>query len=168
MGCRGCVRPRRQLDVSEVAEVLPRVFDELATVGSDLEGKQGCMVCVLDKASHEFVVESTVVGQVADAEKLAEYTRLCQEKALRLLGHPDHILSWQSRDEDHDQWGGAYDDGIYIWSVSGLTEAQDEALSLMAAHLCGQIPNGEPRACAEISDNQIILGNAYLFWYHPG
>jgi len=147
---------------------MPRLFGSLAAV-SDLGEKTGCMYCVLDRRTGEIVVGPTMLGEISDPEKKDRYTELCQEKATRLLENPDHALSWQSRDEANDKWGGAMDDGRYNWSVSGLTEEQDEALSIMGAHRCGQIYNGAPPGYAEVSNNQIILGNPPLFWMdHEG
>lgn len=164
MGCgRGCRRPRRALDLEEVRQVMPGLLQSLAEV-SDLGGKTGCMLSILDRETRELVTDPIMVGVVADKERQDRYSDLSQEKATRLLDNPDHSLSWQSRDEDNDKWGGAMDDGEYNWSVSGLTEEQDEALAIMGAHKCGQITNGSPQWYAKISDNEIILGNPYLFW----
>ena len=140
---------------------------------SDFEGKEGGMFCLLDEQTGEFLVEPTIIGQIVNG-KAEIYTSFCQEKARRLLEHikngrdNQHWLSWESRNPDLDQWGGAIcDENFHIWSFSGLTEEQDEALMIMSAHLCGQMINAAPKWLSEISGNRIILDNPYLFWHKP-
>jgi len=159
-----CPRPRRNIDVEEVLATVPLMLAELAQV-SDLGGKEGGMFCLMEESTGNLVIEPTEIGKITNGKK-DKYREYCLEKATRLRSHrgEDHFLSWQSRDENHDMWGGAFSDGDHIWSLSGYTEEQDEALMIMSAHVCGRIMNIEPRDCAKVSDNRIILDNEYLFW----
>ncbi len=60
-----------------------------------------------------------------------------QEKARRLADrtHLGEVSSWQSRNESEDKWGGAVSVDDLIFSLSGLPELGDEAVSLTAAVL---------------------------------
>ena len=74
----------------------------------------------------------TPIGEVLP-EKLLKYLSLCQEKARRLWGNPDHVSSWESRNEEKGQWGGAIRYGSLILSLSGFPELGDEAIMLKSA-----------------------------------
>ncbi|MCR4277813.1 MAG: hypothetical protein NUV85_02240 [Candidatus Berkelbacteria bacterium] len=143
---------------------MPEMLKQLGFV-SDLEGKIGGMFCLMDEATGLMVIEPTKIGEIANGKK-GQYTAFCREKATRLRENRanGHFQSWESRDPESDKWGGAISDGNHIWSFSGLTEEQDEALMLMSAHSCGRIMNGAPHSYAEGSNNRIILDNDYLFW----
>ncbi len=163
MSC-GCPRPLL-LDVDLpflIETVLPHVLAEVARV-SDMRDREGGMFVLMRAVTGEIIVGPKQVGQINNGKE-DKYAEFAQEKPVRLLEHPDHCLSWESRDPDNNKWGGAVNDGLFVWSFSGLSEEQDEALVLMASHLCGRIRNGDPKAMAEISNNRIIIDNPYLFW----
>ncbi len=65
--------------------------------------------------------------------KLPTYLQFSLEKGERLITHPDHVSSWQSRDEAAEQYGGAIRCGPFVLSFSGLPEAWDETVLLLAA-----------------------------------
>jgi hypothetical protein len=122
------------------------------------------MFCLMNEQTGELVIEPTLIGEITN-DQTDLYTELCKEKANRLRENiKEHKLSWQSRNEDEEKWGGAISDGDHIWSFSGLTEAQDEALMIMGAHTCGRIMNYLPEALANLSDNRIILDGPLHFW----
>ena len=62
-------------------------------------------------------------------EKLDKYFAFCQEKALRLAGHPEHNLSLESADDDLNQFPGAVRGSDEIDSFSGLPGRLDEVVS---------------------------------------
>ena len=73
--------------------------------------------------------------------KIEKYLKIAMvSKPDMLVAHPDHELSFQSRTDDPDDglWGGAFriilDDGSkVIFTFSGLTEAGDFVIGVMAA-----------------------------------
>lgn len=81
-------------------------------------------------------------------ERFAKYQHFAREKAVRLgsmsrHGNPDHIASWQSRDDsDPDTMRHKYGGAILvsprlIFSFSGFSEHEDEMLCALVAHyLC--------------------------------
>lgn len=74
------------------------------------------------------------LGEIAFLENNAMYQSLSAEKSSRLRGHPDYRTSWQSREPEHDRYGGAIrTSNGYIFSFSGLPELWDEALMLAIA-----------------------------------
>lgn len=81
--------------------------------------------------------------------------RLSQEKATRLAAHPDHFSSWQSRNPDKDQWGGAIRTRGPIVSFSGLPEKADEAICLATAWRCGLIDTVTIDELVKVSDNEV-------------
>jgi len=83
-------------------------------------------------------------------EKWPRYLHFAQEKALRLAVNPSHESSWQSRNEEEEQWGGAIRAGQYILSFSGLPEKWDEALCLAVAFTHQLINMDEAIAIADL------------------
>lgn len=83
------------------------------------------------------------IGEVR-RDKITKYMAFSQEKARRLADrvHLGEVSSWQSRNESQDKWGGAVRVDDLIFSLSGLPELGDEAVSLTAAILYS---DGSPR-----------------------
>lgn len=96
------------------------------------------------------------IGELT-TEKIIKYHAFSREKAARLaLNYTEHRSSWQNRDPDRDQWGGAINTGRHILSFSGLPELADEALMLAVALELGLLSNQQAKQIADISDNQIF------------
>lgn len=91
-------------------------------------GKKGGWICIMDPGGEIVVHEQ--IGEIGP-EKPEKYQQVSKEKATRLRAHPEHRTSWQSRNPEQGQWGGAIRtiDG-WIFSFSGLPELWDEALML--------------------------------------
>lgn len=74
------------------------------------------------------------------ADRLVKYAKFSKEKGLRLNwmlhkgtpGQQLHLSSWQSRNPDRNQWGGAILTKDDIVSFSGMPELTDEVLLLVA------------------------------------
>jgi len=63
---------------------------------------------------------------------------LSQEQARRLIAHPDHLSSYESRDPNEGMWGhwgGAIRIKGTIFSFGGFSELENEALMLMLARV---------------------------------
>lgn len=76
-------------------------------------------------------VAALCVGELG--VRLLDYLGFSREKGLRLAEHPDHVSSWESRDEDLMHYGGAIRCGPFILSFSGLPEHWDEILMVLIA-----------------------------------
>ena len=74
------------------------------------------------------IVLLTFVGSVPE-EKKAKYFAFAQEKAKRLFGHPEHLTSEESKNDDLQQYGGAIRGRRYIYSFSGLPANGDSLVS---------------------------------------
>lgn len=76
-------------------------------------------------------------SEETSGQRAAQFIHFGTEKAIRLSKNPDHQTSWQSRDVDAKQYGGAiriaFNGGYFIFSFSGLPECWDEALMLGVA-----------------------------------
>lgn len=92
--------------------------------------KQGGYLAVFDHRGHlGFVCR---IGEVPD-DKADKYFALAVEKGRRLISRYDHSSSFESRDPNADQWGGAVRmNNGWIFSFSGLPELADEALMLIS------------------------------------
>lgn len=116
------------------------------------------------------------VGQLLTAEKWVAYNGYANEKAVRLGSLPEHISSFQSRNDDASQWPGAVlwllerprgavHPGVdqYICSTSGLHWKFDEVLSVAIGMETSGVTIAQARAIASVSDNEHLT--AYLDAY---
>lgn len=76
------------------------------------------------------------IGKIDPGEAM-KYHIYSLEKAKRLHDHKGHASSWQTRDPEKGQYGGAIRTQKYILSFSGLPELADEALMLYLASFYG-------------------------------
>lgn len=118
---------------------ITREFDYINSQLSDENRRPGGIFSVfLDKPSRAPLLVLTVRNPLPEKGKQSFDFSL--EKGRRLIEHPDHLSSWQSRDPDNSKWGGAIRVGEFILSFSGLPELVDEALMLNLVY-----PNKLPR-----------------------
>lgn len=110
--------------VDSVAFFIPRINSHFK---EDDRWREGGWIHISDPKGEVIAYER--IGAVGGPDKKVKYRKLAAEKAMRLREHPEHVTSWQSRDPDHDRWGGAIrtNDG-WVFSFSGLPELWDEAL----------------------------------------
>jgi len=120
------------------------------------EGRAGGYLCVAD-AKNGLPLITMLVGEVP-LEKAPKYLEFCQEKAARLAGHPDHQASWQSRNPEKNQWGGAIRFGDKILSFSGLPERGDESAMLLVMAQYGDKNYDASWQIARLTDNQCFTG----------
>lgn len=97
----------------------------------DLSKNCGCFT-VLDKSGN--LILKFHIGELP-AEKFERYYTFSEEKARRLHKNLEigHVSSFQSRNPEKDQWGGAISAGDYILSFSGMPEIVDEIMMLLLA-----------------------------------
>jgi hypothetical protein len=102
------------------------------------QGKEGCYFCVGNRLVGAPRFGPVLIGLVR-GKKGPRYYRLSAEKEHRLMLHPCHLSSYESRDSDKDMWGGAVSLGVRepIFSISAYPEYGDEALSLIVAEIHG-------------------------------
>ncbi len=100
-----------------------------------------------------------LIGEVENS-KADRYYEFCREKAQRLAANPDHLSSWQSRDERTGQYGGAIRVGRHILSFSGLPELGDEAILLAASMMwCNRL--GMTELLKPLSEVPVVSNNHY-------
>ena len=130
----------------------------LATAHLNDPSRRGGYFCLVERGWNPMALPTLVLGVgTVPAEKGPKYLAFTQEKARRLHQHPEHRSSWQSRNPDKDEWGGAIVAGPYIFSFSGFTpDTADEAAMLLAAVELGYLEMVEALAIANRSDNQLF------------
>lgn len=129
-----------------------------------LGDRRGGYFCLKILGADGFLIRPMLAGEVTNG-KDEKYVAFCQEKALRLEAEHaahGHVSSWQSRDPEHDKWGGAVlgpDDQKrqYAFSFSGLPELCDEAVMLLTAVQVGHLTKAEAIEIARISNNTFFM-----------
>lgn len=81
---------------------------------------------------------------------------LCQEKVQRLLNHPEHRTSWESRDETKNRFPGAISINGGFISFSGLPPDCDEALVVRLSVLFSALGPTSALHIAELTGNTRI------------
>lgn len=124
------------LELRSIESAVERVFDAtlklLAQMGE--EGQNGCHFGVYSQYDGKTLM--TVTCGHMSPEWSVQCSFWMFEKATRLLEHKDHTTSYESRNPEADQWGGASENAHYIFSVSGFEEELlDEAMTLVVAIL---------------------------------
>lgn len=114
-----------------------------------------------ESPGEDFELAGKLIGEVSP-EKNSQYEFHATEKAARLARYPDHVSSWQSRDEKNDKWGGAIRarHSDIIFSFSGLPWEADEALVLMLAVRVNVATTLQAAEIAQISGNSFYLTKA--------
>lgn len=141
-----------------VLNVLNQIFGHvLGALPQKEQHRRGGYICITERSSthnpNPIPLLVADIGVVDDPKKAAKYFALSQEKAARLIVHPSHDSSWQSRNPDADQWGGAVVASSWIFSFSGFPEAFDEAVMLLLAQKLKHIDAPTARHIAGHSNN---------------
>ena len=134
----------------EAETSLGEILEILRDVG---EEKHGGYFTIFDSFLRAPLL-TAMIG-LMPSEKFEKYREYSLEKATRLSHAPfDHKSSWQSRNPDKEQWGGAvYAEHGFIFSFSGLPEIADEALVLAIASNMGFMTHDEATRIAMKSKN---------------
>ena len=114
-------------------------FREHKDAYPDFFEKRGGFLCIMDKKTGA-IVGTFLVGSVP-VEKAARYLALAPEKATRLFVHINdgHLTSYESRNPDADQWGGAIVGERFIYSFSGYPEDGDSFIVTSTAYAVGDL-----------------------------
>lgn len=142
------------------------VIDKAGEVGLNLEGCEGGYFCLQEEDYDDLAIEPMLVEEVPNG-KDNEYIAFCQEKVKRLLTmhyQDGHLLSWESRNEDKKQYGGAITTKpfylpAFYFGFSGLPEMLDEAAMLLTAVRAGCMSMEKAKELAELSRNTFFLEN---------
>lgn len=126
------------------------------------ERSGGVLTLGFDNLSYRKIIP---IGTVEDSNKLYDYTRFSEEKAVRLysdwLRDPENtVSSWQTRNGYYKQYGGAVlfpndskNESIDIISFSGFKEEFDEAVSLMLGNELGILSQAHLTKVLDVSDD---------------
>ena len=107
-----------------------------------MKDKHGAWLHIIDERLPYPALLSRECGKIP-TDNLGPCRIFAEEKALRLMRHPEHVASRQSRDPEQKRWGGAIRAGHYIYSLSGLPEMLDEAAMIYLCFLAGQLAFSE-------------------------
>lgn len=93
------------------------------------------------------------IGIIAP-EKVSSYLFFSEEKGRRVLFHPRHISSWQTRMYEQELYGGAIGTDNLVFAFSGLPEKGDEAVCLSGSLELGFIDTNFAEYVCKISGNE--------------
>lgn len=141
-------------------ETTPAELDKVASLATKImpgvaaqfgNGRNGGYIYICDAEGNQLLHKK--LGD-PDPEKMNKYREFSREKAERLLKNSDHDLSWQSRNPDESQWGGAVRlPSGHILSFSGLPELYDEAFCATVADVMEWATQTQLSEILEISAN---------------
>ncbi len=115
--------------------------------------KEGATAAFSDSAEQIFF---DVFGGFDPKQRLT-FEEFSQEKTIRLWAHPRHHSSYESRNERKKLYGGAIrTSNHFIISCSGMSEQEDEALSLYLALHLRWLSKQEASRIAERNGNDIF------------
>lgn len=166
-------------EMNKLMEIVENSVNEVVGVAQktkfDLCGKSGGYFCLQEiSIVGMHILPNKIFGKPFRDKERREMAQLyATEKSVRLLHHPEHELSSQSRRPSSDQWGGAVRGtsltigGEFILSFAGLPEMLDEVVMLLAAirWKCMTIKHAkELAAISEVSTigNTFFLGNMLI------
>ena len=155
--------------VDQILEALPNLPQELHPKDRSLENQGGYLTL------EDFDGNIILISRHGDPapEKNSKYKFFSDEKAGRLLDHPDHISSYQSRTPEEEmadtpQMERKYGGAIRIASIkavlsfSGLPELLDEALVTVAVIRIGRFFDSECLSELEINEIAAHSDNPYI------
>lgn len=104
----------------------------------------GGYLCIADETGLPMLIIK--IGEDCP-EKDSDRLVFCQEKARRLAAHPEHRLSWESRDPDKQMYGGAVRGSVkkLIVSFSGFPERVDELYALAVLFILSDASLNSPK-----------------------
>lgn len=97
----------------------------------------GGYLTVIDFKTKSLIV-TCVVGEIFQGNA-GHCRRVAEEQGFRLLQHPGHDSSYESRDEALCHYGGAIRAKRHIFSFSGFSESLNEAVTLRIAEALHEI-----------------------------
>lgn len=136
-----------------VGEAVGLVIEHLDREAGKPQERRGGYFCYgLETPAGASLLVHAQIGRVR-FEKEDKYCAFSLEKMERLVGRPGDCSSWQTRDPDHDMYGGAIRAKGAILSFSGLPEEADEAAMLLAAVKLGALAPHDGGNIGSVSKN---------------
>lgn len=129
-----------------------QILSQMISSGHLPNEKKGCYLSIVDPNTQHPVLQGCLIGRVP-ADRSIDYRRFSLEKPLRILDHPDHVTSWQSRDFDKKEYGGGARSPHWAYGCSGLPEKDDELLILALIYYLSEMSEDEVMSAATHSDN---------------
>lgn len=131
--------------LKKVEKIYPTI-EEIIARANDLlpeeKHRSGGYLTIRDAKSNEIIL--VLACGIIPPEKRLKYLRLSQEKGHRLFNLPGHYSSWESRNPDNNEFGGALKGYRYIYSFSGHQEEADETISLVTFYELESVENSWP------------------------
>lgn len=127
------------LSISKMESLVEKAADIVHEVVQDDHNQTGAILVVADSRSG-LPLFMCLVRDLSEQD-IRECQFYAMEKATRLAENSHHQASSQSRDlsVEPKRYGGAVRTKNYIFSMSGLTEEQDEAAMLVLGILTGEL-----------------------------
>jgi len=117
-------------------------------------GDAGGYLCIGDNTTGvPFLL--TLIGNMPE-ERARACAGFAQEKNRRLGANLHHRTSWESRDEEKEQYPGAVRGKQLLWSFSGFPSKTDEAAMLVSAIRCGDMTIEEATEIVGITGNPVF------------
>lgn len=121
------------------------------------EGRKGGSLYVVTEEGVPIL--QALIGEPEEG-KAREYVHLSYEKAYRLLKYPEHVSSFQSRNDTKRQYPGAVRGSGLIASFSGLPWKVDEGFVVALLRFRGAIDERRIKDIVQTSDNE-LAGRVY-------
>ncbi len=145
--------------VEKIMATAQEILKELVVVfPKEMKGRDGGWLVIKKYREWGFVHSKQIRMNVIDVpkERFSSFRVNAKEKADRLRGmaiRDGHVSSWQSRDFDNKQYGGAIMAGNWVLSFSGLPEHMDEYFMIKLAVRLELIAPARVNEIIKISEN---------------
>ncbi len=161
---------KKGLEVKEY-DLLVRVVQEVAGTAQSLfaadskwEGRDTGYFCLADAKHGRALYAPTPIGTPGkmSPESVAKRIFVVQEKPGRAARHPEHVSSWESRNENAlpwGEWGGSALISGFRPSLTGYPELGDEAIILVAMIIWS---DRDPSVIAEAEEIAWRSSNPYF------
>lgn len=142
-------------EIGKVLNTVAYILDLFLKLPDDMtKGRKGGYFSVFD-GIYNPPLAIVRIGE-PDINFAEDYFKFSPEKAIRLKNLTEHLSSWQSRNPNRKEWGGAIKSPDFILSFSGLPELADEAVVLLIAYGFGWINYNQLWEIVRISDNPYV------------
>lgn len=142
---------------SDVVASLRTIFETHQKEYPDFRKRYGGYLCIINKKTGK-IIKTVLIGAIP-IQKAKRCSTLAQEKARRVFSHlyEGHCTSYESRNHDADQWGGAIVTENLILAFSGYPEDGDTLICLSTAHAIGDIKKEQKERIIEITKIQYLI-----------
>ena len=117
------------------------------------EGRGGGSLCLMRPDGQPILVG--LMGDPSPPKKVREYWDFSQEKPRRLSRHPEHVSSFQSRNDAEEQYPGAIRGYDVLGGFSGLPWKAEEGFVIALFRFGGLISEQMVNKIVQTSDNEL-------------